>query len=761
MSKKAPFPTDQQVLDFIRESPTPVGKREIARAFHITGDDRVLLKEVLRRLADSGAVERGGRRRVAPPAALPEVAVLTVSEIDADGETIAKPLNWSDEEPPPRIFMQPEKRGHPALGVGDRVLARLQRIDDTLYEGRTIRRLEPGAVARFVGTYEVGRHGGRLRPADRRAKAELSISPENAAGATPGELVVAEVLPAQRLGLKQARVVERLGRPDDPKSASLVAIHALGIPTVFPKAALDEAAAAPLPVLQGRTDLRDFPLVTIDGADARDFDDAVWAEPDSDSANPGGWHLLVAIADVSFYVQPGSALDRTAQERGNSCYFPDRVVPMLPENLSNELCSLKPKVERACLAVHLWIDAEGTLLRHRFVRGLMRSAARLTYEQVQKARDGEPDDTTGPLLQPVITPLYGAFKSLLAGRTKRGTLELELPERKVTLGADGAVQSIGVRPRLDSHRLIEEFMITANVAAAMALEAKRAPVVYRVHAEPARDKLDPLREFLASLGYSLAKGQVLRPSMFTRILEKAAATGEAELISTVILRTQAQAVYQPENIGHFGLALVRYAHFTSPIRRYADLLVHRSLVRAYDLGEGPLSDDEAARLDTISEHISRTERRAAEAERDAMDRYVARYLSDRVGATFSGRIGGVTRFGLFVTLDETGADGLVPISTLPDDFYDHDEGNHALVGRRHGRVYRLGSRVKVKLTEADGLTGSTVFQLLEAAGTDQTLPKSNFVRRPAGRHPGGGHRGGPPGRGRPGGKKPRHGPRRG
>jgi len=717
--KEAPFPTKEQVLEFIRESPVPVGKREIARAFHITGDNRILLKDLLRDLEGDGAIEKGGRRRLAPPASLPPVAVLIISDIDADGEVIARPMNWADpENDPPRIVMMPERRGHPSFAIGDRVLARLNRLRDDYYEGKTIRKLDGNQQAQMVGVYELGREGGRLRPADRRVKAEFVILPQNAGEAQPGDLVVAEVLPSSRLGLKQARVVEVLGGIDEPRAISLIAIHQHGIPTVFPTAALEEAAAAEEPTLAGRTDLRDYPLVTIDGADARDFDDAVFAEPDTDPNNKGGFHLLVAIADVSFYVRPGSALDRSAYERGNSCYFPDRVVPMLPEALSNELCSLKPGVNRACLAVHIWIDASGQIKRHKFVRGLMRSAARLIYEQVQAAQDGAPDDLTGPLLDPVIRPLYQAYAVLAHARGRRGTLELDLPERKVVIGEDGKVASIGVRARLDSHRLVEEFMIAANVAAAEALEAKSSPCMYRAHAEPALDKLESLREFLKSMGYNLAKGQVLRPATFTNILDKARDTPESELISTVILRSQAQAVYQPDNIGHFGLALARYAHFTSPIRRYADLLVHRALVRAYGLGDGGLTDEEMGRFDKMGEQISGTERRAAEAERDALDRYIAAYLADRVGATFSGKTSGVTHFGLFVTLDETGAEGIVPISTLPDDFYDHDEIHHALIGRRHRRVFKLGERVKVRLIEADAITGSMVFRLLHDDGSE-------------------------------------------
>jgi ribonuclease R len=714
--QRATLPTREAILAFIRESPTPVGKREIARAFHLKGDDRIALKALLKDLEQEGTVERNRGRRLAPPASLPAVAILEVSGIDTDGEVLARPLDWQHPEPPPRIYMQPERRGHPALTTGDRVLAQLRRISDQVYKGRTLRRLEGASTARVLGIYENTPSGARLRPTDKRQRAEFLVTPAQTAGAQPGELVLAEILPSTRLGLKHAKVIERLGDMRNPRSVSLIAIHSHDLPTVFPEAAIKEAESAAPPTLEGRDDLRSYPLVTIDGADARDFDDAVWAEPDPD--HPGGWHLLVAIADVAFYVRPGRPLDRAAYERGNSAYFPDRVVPMLPEALSNDLCSLRPHEDRACLAVHLWIDRTGRLVRHRFVRGLMRSAARLTYEQVQAAWDGHPDDTTGPLLDPVIKPLYGAYETLAAARLDRGTLELDLPERQVKLDDSGRVLSIGIRARYDSHRLIEEFMICANVAAAEALEARGAPCMYRIHDQPSQDKLEALREFLDSLNYSLARG-VLKPSNFTQILRRAADTPEAHVISQVILRSQAQAAYDPQNIGHFGLALQRYAHFTSPIRRYADLIVHRALIRAYGLGPGGLDDEAVERLGDVAEHISRTERRAAEAERDAVDRYTAAFLADRIGATFSGRITGVTRFGLFVELDENGADGIVPISTLPDDHYDHEEHRHALVGRRWGRVYSLGAAVKVKLLEADPVLGSTVFGLLSAEGEDQ------------------------------------------
>ncbi|MEA2781481.1 MAG: ribonuclease [Rhodospirillaceae bacterium] len=717
---KGGLPTRQQVLEFIRESLTPVGKREIARAFDIKGADRIGLKAMLKDLERSGDVDRGRHRRMASPGALPEVTVLTVLGPDPDGELLAAPAAAAEDMPAPRIFLAPDRLAKPALGRGDRVLARLKRIDGETYEARVIRRL-PAGPARIVGIYERAADGGRIRPAGKRARSEYRVAAADAAGATPGEIVLAQALPGQRHGLPQARVVERLGPHGGPRSASLLAIHEHDIPSEFDAEAMALAAAAEPVGLAGRTDLREIPLVTIDGEDARDFDDAVFAEPDSDPKNPGGFVITVAIADVAHYVRPGDALDRAAYWRGNSVYFPDRVVPMLPEQLSNGLCSLKPGEERGCLAVRMVIDAEGRKLRHRFMRGLMRSAARLTYEQVQAAADGRPDETTRPLIEPVIQPLYAAFRALLAARQRRGTLDLDLPERKVVLDESGHVERIQPRSRFDSHRLIEEYMIAANVAAAETLERLRQPCMYRVHDAPDAAKIEALREFVATLGLNLARGQVLRPKMFTQLLERAKQTPYAEMVHELVLRSQSQAVYSPVNIGHFGLALPRYAHFTSPIRRYSDLLVHRALISGSRLGDGGLPAGSDERFAAIGEHISTTERRAAAAERDTVDRYVAAFLAERLGEILPGRVTGVTRFGLFVRLDETGADGLVPIASLPNDFYDHDERNHALVGRRWGAVYRLGERVMVRLVQAEALTGGLLLELIEG-GSEPAAP---------------------------------------
>ncbi|MFY9287069.1 MAG: ribonuclease R, partial [Alphaproteobacteria bacterium] len=561
---------------------------------------------------------------------------------------------------------------------------------------------------RIVGVLSKASNGWRLQSTNRRERGEYILHAKTRFDLREGDLAVAETTTNKhRFGPREAKLIEVLGDANAAGAVSLIAIATHNIPDEFAKAAVEEAEKAKPVTLGKRTDLRDIPLVTIDGADARDFDDAVFAESHKD-----GWHLIVAIADVAHYVRPGSALDETAYERGNSTYFPDRVVPMLPEALSNELCSLKPNVERACMAVHLYLDKEGELTSWEFVRGLMRSKARLTYEQVQAAFDGNPDQLTAPLLDPVIKPLYAAFRCLLSARLKRGTLELDLPERKVEI-RDGKVGAIKVRERFDSHKLIEEFMITANVAAAAQLEGKGGVCLYRIHDKPSEMKLEGLRDFLDSLGISLVPKKQLHPRFLTQILENSAGTPHAQVVNEVMLRSQAQAVYSPENIGHFGLALAKYAHFTSPIRRYADLVVHRGLIRACKLGDDGITEKEIEELEDIAEHISTTERRSAAAERDATDRFITLFMMDRVGATFPARISGVARFGLFARLDETGADGIIPMNSLPNDYYFHDEKRQALVGRRTKRVYQLAQPIAVRLEVADRLTGSMSFTIVE------------------------------------------------
>ena len=720
----APFPSKDQILEFIKDSPGRVGKREIARAFHLDSDQKMELKKVLKQLKEDGLLS-SNRKRFADPTALPPVTVLEVTATDIDGELLARPVVWESELDPPVIYMAPVRRGQGALGIGDRVLGRMTRIDDTedgkpAYEARTIRRLEH-APADVLGVYKFDRAGkARLRSTDRRHKAEFMVVDTNDVDVEDGDLVRAEVLPGKKLGLRQVKLREKINRTG-AQAISQIAIYDHSIPVEFPEEALKQARAAGPAKLGKREDLRDIPLITIDGEDARDFDDAVFAEADDDKNNPGGWHIIVAIADVSWYVRPNDALDQSAYQRGNSVYFPDRVVPMLPEELSNGWCSLRPNEERPCIAAHMWIDADGQLKRHTFVRGLMKSAARTTYTQIQNARNGQPDELTAPLLNTIITPLYGAYETLLKARKQRGVLELDLAERQIVLADDGTVEKVIERASFDSHKLIEEFMILANVASAETLERLKQPCMYRVHDVPSPEKVASLGEFLESVNIPFAKGQVIRASVFNQILNKVKNTANSHMVSEVVLRSQAQANYSPDNLGHFGLALVRYCHFTSPIRRYADLLVHRALVRGLSLGDGGLEEDHK-NFTEVGEHLSVTERNASGAERDAVDRFTALYLSEKIGSVLKGRINGVTRFGLFITLDDTGADGLVPIRSLGDDFFIHDEHQHKLRGRETGYEYRLGDKVEVLILESDPLTGSTVFQITEGGTQGKIQP---------------------------------------
>jgi len=695
------LPSLDELRRFVREAPGRVGKREIARHFGLGPEHRGALKGLMHALASKGEVAAAGKKRFTAPGRMPEAIIVEVTGTDPDGDPIARPVDWEGPGRPPTVFMAPERRGRPALAPGERVLARIRPAGPDKWEGRTLKRIQ-GAGGRVLGILR----NGRIVPTDRRQKAEWRVPAGEAGGAEDGELVLAEPLPHPGLGLRPARVIERLGKMGEPRSVSLLCIHTHGIPEAFPDEALAQADKARGVAVRGREDLRDLPLVTIDGEDARDFDDAVFAEPDG-----RGWRLVVAIADVAHYVPPGSPLDRAAFERGNSVYFPDRVVPMLPEELSNGWCSLRPDEDRGCLFVEMRVGRDGRKTAHRFGRGVMRSAARLTYEQVQAARA----DTAAPFPLPRdrLDALYGAFTVLLEARTKRGTLDLDLPERKVILDGKGGVAAVVPRPRLDSHRLIEEFMVLANVAAAEELEHLVQPCMYRVHDRPSPEKLLGLRDFLHTMSISLPPGDQVHPRDIDRILRKVAGTPQAPLVNEVVLRSQAQARYSPDNIGHFGLALTRYAHFTSPIRRYADLLVHRALIRGLKLGKDGLDDAAAARFPDAGEHITVTERRAALAERDAIDRYLALYMADKVGAQFDARISGVTRFGLFVTVADSGANGLVPVSTLPEDFYVHDETAQALVGRRTRRAFRLADTVSVRLAEASPVTGGLVFRIVD------------------------------------------------
>jgi ribonuclease R len=724
-SGNAPGIDKARVLELLGQKPGAT-KRDVARILGVKGSDRIALKRILKELESEGALAGKPKRGFTKPGELPEVAVLEITGTDADGELLARPAEWESNDEPPLVVVMPAKEKIAALGAGARVLARLEK-HGAFYEARIIRRLEDAAGAqRILGVLREGKDGFRVLPIDRKARAEYAVDKRDLHGAKNNELVSCEAVPGRAAGFPKVRVVEKLGSMDSPRTVSLIAIHAHGIPTEFPQATLDEALAAKPITAQGRTDLRAIPLLTIDPEDARDHDDAIWAGADPDPKNPGGHIALVAIADVAHYVTPGSALDKEALKRGNSCYFPDRVVPMLPEHLSADLCSLKEGVDRPCLAVRMIFDSHGHKRGHEFLRGVMRSAARLTYAQAQRAFDGKPDTDISAIARETLADIWAAYKSLTVARGKRDPLDLDLPERRIILGADGKVGSIAYRERLESMKLIEEFMVLANVAAAEALEQARTPLIYRVHDHPTKEKLFAFSDYLRTIGVAFAKGQVIKPGTFNRILEGARGKPNESAMNDVVLRSQAQAIYDPGNIGHFGLNLAKYAHFTSPIRRYADLIVHRALIRAFKLGDGGLTDREVGRLGDIAQTISMTERRAMAAERDSTDRYVAAFMEDRVGATFDARITGVTKFGVFVRLAESGAEGLLPARSMGAEYFRHDERAHAMIGDRTGTVYKLGDIVPVRLAEAAPLTGGLRFELADGA----PAPRKFAARRP-------------------------------
>ena len=750
-SKKHPeLPARDELLAFLareREARADgkVGAREIARAFGLKGEHRLALKQMLASLAAEGVLEKRGKR-LTRKGALPPVTLVDIVERDRDGELVAVPVEWNEEElgPPPRIHIRAPRRarpGEPLPGVGDRALARAEPDHDAgpkdpPYTGRVVKLLSR-ARHRVLGVLHIEANGGgRIVPIDKKqAGRELAVAAADIGESEHGDLVSVDLVGKTRFGAPRARIRESLGSVTNEKAVSLIALRAHDIPDVFRPEAIEESEKAKPATLQGREDWRELPLVTIDPPDAKDHDDAVHATLDPAADNPGGYILTVAIADVAHYVKPHSPLDRDALERGNSVYFPDRVVPMLPERISNDLCSLRAQEDRPALAVRMRVTAKGKKLDHRFHRVMMRSCAKLSYQQAQAAIDGKPDDATRHLLDSVLRPLYAAHDALRQARDLRAPLDLDLPERKILLKKDGSFDRVVLPPRLDAHRLIEEFMILANVAAAETLEEHRQQLIYRAHDEPSREKVTALSEFLGTIGVKLAKGQVLRPANFNAILSQMKGHEHENIINEIILRTQAQAEYTNENYGHFGLNLRRYAHFTSPIRRYADLIVHRALIRALKLGEGALPETPAGELAEIAARISAAERRAMAAERETVDRLIAHHLADQIGARFEARISGVTKSGLFVRLSDTGADGFVPAATLGREYYAYDEAAHALTSRS-GVSYRLADMVEVRLIEAAPIAGALRFEVVGGGGKRTPPPFRKGERgrdRPSGK----------------------------
>ncbi|HEX3424003.1 MAG TPA: VacB/RNase II family 3'-5' exoribonuclease [Sphingomicrobium sp.] len=741
--RSSDLPSPKQILDFISRSDLPAGKREIARAFGLRGDAKIALKRLLNDMADEGLIETGKGRAFNKVGGVPRVTVFKIVEADDSGSIWAQPEHWEADTPPPKLRVIEGKR-HGALGIGDRILARTEERGER-FVAHPLKKLAHKAEL-VLGV--VRKDGNRfwLTPVEKRERRELPIGDIGTGEA--GDLVLCEV--SGRGPRVTARVDAVIGDPFAPRSFSLIAIHKYELPHEFGEKTIEEAKQVARLALGKREDLTKLPIVAIDPIDARDHDDAIWAARDEDDENRGGWKAIVAIADVSFYVRPETSLDKAARARGNSIYFPDGVVPMLPEELSADICSLKEGEDRAALACHLTIAKDGTLKSWRFTRAKIRVAANIAYEDAQAAIDASDEerielsspvcsmpDVEGPLpkelVDAALRPLWGCWRALLAGRNRREPLELDLPERQVVLDEKGRIESVAPRERLDAHRLVEDFMIAANVAAARALEAKKSPVMYRVHEPPSREKLEALKDYLETFGIQFTLGQVVKPATFNHILER---VGDADFrpeIMEQLLRTQMQARYAPERLGHFGLALATYAHFTSPIRRYADLLVHRALVSAYKLGEGGLPPADAEHFERIGEQISGLERRAMEAERETVDRYVAAYLSDQRGQIVMCRITGVQPFGFFATVVDFGGDGLVPVSTMGADYFRYDEKSQQLVGEETGTTYRMGQRIKLRIAEAVPVSGSLRFELPDQQERKVGLPERRDRVRSAGR----------------------------
>ncbi|MCQ1833498.1 ribonuclease R [Neorhizobium galegae] len=747
-------PPRDVLLEFIADNPDKGSKREIAKAFGLKGDTRVELKDLLRTLEEEGLLKKS-RKSLTRPDALPPVTVLDITTRDKDGELIGRPAEWPEElgaAPAVLIRQSSDSRGKgrvTAAGLNDRVLAKIFPNKDRsgpAYTARVIKIIDKRRGASLGIVHKLDDGELRLLPIDRRGE-EMVIEPADIGEAKDGDLVETEVVRSGRFGLPRARVLSIVGTIGSEKAISMIAVYSHGIPHIFPKQVMDEAEAAKPATMAQREDWRSLPLITIDPADAKDHDDAVYAELDPSPDNPDGVIVTVAIADVSWYIRTGSPLDREALKRGNSVYFPDRVVPMLPERISNDLCSLREGEDRPALAVRMVFSKEGRKAGHTFHRIMMKSAAKLSYQQAQAAIDGKPDDKSGPLLEPILKPLWHAYGVMKRGRDRRQPLELDMPERKILLKADGTVDRVHVPERLDAHKLIEEMMIQANVAAAETLEKKRQALIYRIHDTPSLAKQETLREFLATLGIPMAKGGQMRANSFNGILAKAEGTAHQVMVNEMVLRSQSQAIYSPENIGHFGLNLMKYAHFTSPIRRYADLIVHRALVGSLGLGEGGIKPDEEAQLDDIAAEISTFERRAMAAERDTINRLIAHHLSERIGEEFVGRVSGVTKAGLFVSLPTYGADGFIPISTLGNDYFIYDEAHQALSGEKTGLGYQIGDTVDVRLKQAIPLAGALQFEMLSEGKKLPTAIRSF-------------HKSGRRGRTQPGTRPPRSGRRR-
>ncbi len=691
---KHPIPSPNDLVDFLNEAGKPLKADAILKAFGLKGQRmRSLLDDRLYAMVRGGQILENRRGEYCLTAKLDLVTGTVSGHRDGFGFVIR-----DDGEPDDVYLSAREMR---PLFDGDRVAIRIIGMDRRgRAEGELVDVLERG-TRKIAGQFIRERGIGLVIPDNPRISHRVLIPKGEAGKARAGDMVVAEILdyPTQ---VEQAtgRIIEVIGAPGDKGIATDIAIHSNAIPDKWPRAVKNEiehlGTTVPTRAKRGRVDLRNVDLVTIDGADARDFDDAVYCEK---SGN--GWRLLVAIADVSHYVKVDSALDKEATKRGTSVYFPDRVVPMLPEVLSNGLCSLNPKVDRLCMVCEMRVNAEGKVTRSQFFEAVMRSRARLTYGQVGTFLEGRSKKSVPKDLQPAIRELHGLYRALARARGRRGAIEIDLPQTKFKLNKDGAIDRIEVVPRNDAHRLIEECMIAANVQAARFLKRHRIPGLYRVHAKPDPDRFSELRLYLVSLGLKVAHPEHVEPRHFTQLIRQTADRPDSAAIMMAMLRSLTHAEYAPVNIGHFGLALDSYAHFTSPIRRYPDLLVHRAIrhiVRGGKPGKYHYGGRQMERLGAIT---SAHEKRAEDATREVEAWLKCQYMEQHLGDEFDGVITGVTNFGVFVQITELLVDGLVHVTSLANDYYQYDAGSQRLVGERTGYAYKLGDPMRVKVHRVD------------------------------------------------------------
>ncbi len=703
---KHPIPSENKLIDFLTEEGKPLKAEAILKAFGLKGQRmRSLLADKLYAMVRAGQILENRRGEFCLTAKLDLVTGTVTGHRDGFGFVIR------DDGGPDDVYLS--AREMRSLFDGDRVAIRVAGLDRRgRAEGELVDVLERG-TREVTGQFIRERGIGLVIPDNSKITHRILIPRKEWGNAKPGQMVVAEILDyPTRIEQATGRIINVIGSPGDKGIATDIAIHSHAIPDKWPRTVLNEIEEYGDKVLpkakQGRTDLRDVDLLTIDGADARDFDDAVFCE-----RSGSGWRLLVAIADVSHYVQVGTALDTEAVRRGTSVYFPDRVVPMLPEVLSNGLCSLNPKVDRLCMVCDMQVNTEGKVTRSTFFEGLMRSKARLTYSQVNELLTGHSKTSVPKALHKPVLELHALYKALAQARGRRGAIEIDMPQTKYVLNDDGEIDRIEVVPRNDAHRLIEECMIAANVQAARFLKRHRIPGLYRVHARPDPDRFDELRLFLVSLGLKVSHSEHVQPRDFTKIIRQTADRPDATAIMMTMLRSLTHAEYSPTNIGHFGLALESYAHFTSPIRRYPDLLVHRAIRHIVGGGKPGRFDYSGRDMERLGTITSAHEKRAEEATREVEAWLKCQYMEQHLGDEFDGVITGVTNFGVFVQITSLLTDGLVHVTSLSNDYYKYDPGTQSLVGERTGKTFRLGEAMRVKVQRVDMETRRIDFRPVE------------------------------------------------